>query len=71
MDGYKVLGDPLQLPSGSSNDSLDDELRPTAADIDKPGFTKPMVVRWIAQLTGSLKAIGCKQADRVAEVLSR
>jgi hypothetical protein len=36
-----------------------------ATDIDKPRFKKDLTIWWLRRLKGSLKAAGCKSADKV------
>ena len=48
--------------------AVDDEQRPTAAEVDAAAFTTAKVIAWLAKLKGSLKAAGHKRDSKVADL---
>ena len=48
--------------------AVDDEQRPTAAEVDAAAFTTAKVIAWLAKLKGSLKVAGHKRDRKVADL---
>ena len=48
--------------------AVDDEPRPTAAEVDAAAFTKAKMIAWLAKLKRSLKAAGHKRDSKVADL---
>ena len=48
--------------------AVDDEQRPTAAEVDAAAFTTAKVIAWLAKLKGSLKVAGHKRDSKVADL---